>query len=108
MVRLLVLAALGAVLCKFAVGRWPWQLLGPVMGRELGAPLTRSAAERRASALLGVSRNAHRNEIISAHRRRIAAVHPDRGGTSEQVHQANAARDLLLARLARIGADKTE
>jgi hypothetical protein len=27
-------------------------------------------------------------------------VHPDRGGTSDQVHEANAARDLLLAELA--------
>ena len=26
-------------------------------------------------------------------------VHPDRGGTNEQVHEANAARDLLLDEL---------
>jgi hypothetical protein len=26
-------------------------------------------------------------------------VHPDRGGSNEAVHEANAARDLLLARL---------
>ncbi|MES2493749.1 MAG: J domain-containing protein [Pseudomonadota bacterium] len=104
MVRLLVLAVLASMLCKLAIGRWPWQLLG----RELRAPLVRSAAERRARALLGVSRDAHRSEIISAHKRRIAAVHPDRGGSSEQVHQANFARDLLLARLARIGSDRTE
>jgi len=26
----------------------------------------------------------------------IAMVHPDRGGTNGQVHEANAARDLLL------------
>ncbi len=31
----------------------------------------------------------------------IAQVHPDRGGSNEQVHAANAARDLLLARLER-------
>ncbi|MFM6831362.1 MAG: molecular chaperone DnaJ, partial [Novosphingobium sp.] len=32
-------------------------------------------------------------------RRLIAQVHPDRGGSNEAVHEANAARDLLLARL---------
>ena len=32
-----------------------------------------------------------------------ARVHPDRGGSNEAVHDANAARDLLLARLERTG-----
>jgi hypothetical protein len=32
-------------------------------------------------------------------------VHPDRGGTSDAVHEANAARDLLLARIANRGPD---
>jgi curved DNA-binding protein CbpA len=49
--------------------------------------------------LLGVDRSATRDAIIEAHRRLIARVHPDRGGSNEQVHAANAARDLLLARL---------
>jgi len=30
-------------------------------------------------------------------------VHPDRGGTNEQVHEANAARDLLLDELPQDG-----
>ena len=38
-------------------------------------------------------------DIIDAHRRLITRVHPDKGGTSEQVHDANAARDLLLAQI---------
>jgi DnaJ family protein C protein 19 len=46
-----------------------------------------------------VSRDAGASEIADAHRRRIARVHPDRGGSNDQVHEANAARDLLLARL---------
>ncbi len=37
--------------------------------------------------------------MIEAHRRLLAMVHPDRGGTNEQVHEANAARDVLLAEL---------
>ena len=32
-------------------------------------------------------------------KRLIAMVHPDRGGTDGQVHEANAARDLLLDEL---------
>jgi len=36
---------------------------------------------------------------LEAHRRLITMVHPDRGGTNEQVHEANAARDLLLDEL---------
>ena len=90
MIKLLLLAGLVSILCKMLVGRWPWELIG-------GS--ARSQAETRARALLGVRRNAAREDIIEAHRRLVALVHPDRGGTGEQVHEANAARDLLLQRL---------
>jgi curved DNA-binding protein CbpA len=53
----------------------------------------------RARALLGVSPSASREEVIVAHRQLVALVHPDRGGSDAQVHEANAARDLLLERL---------
>jgi curved DNA-binding protein CbpA len=49
--------------------------------------------------LLGLGKTARREDIIDAHRRLVARVHPDKGGTGEQVLEANAARDLLLARL---------
>jgi curved DNA-binding protein CbpA len=49
--------------------------------------------------LLAVPANANRSEILAAHKRLVAMVHPDRGGSSEQVHEANAARDLLLDEL---------
>ena len=105
MVRLLFWLALACVLCKLAAGRWPWQLAGWDLGHwELPWSSARSAAEVRARALLGVKRNAPRNEIIEAHKRLVIVVHPDRGGTNDQVHEANAARDLLLARIA----DNTE
>ena len=42
---------------------------------------------------------AERSEILEAHRRLITMVHPDRGGTNAQVHEANAARDLLIEEL---------
>lgn len=93
--RLLFYAVLACVLCKLAAGRWPWELAG----WDLGRASTRFRAEARARALLGVGRDAPRIEIIEAHKRLVATVHPDRGGTGEQVHEANAARDLLLARL---------
>ncbi|MWV28719.1 J domain-containing protein [Aurantiacibacter rhizosphaerae] len=69
--------------------RWPWQ---PRIS-------TRQQAVFNARKTLGVEQNANRNEIIAAHKRLVAMVHPDRGGTNAQVHEANAARDLLLDEL---------
>jgi DnaJ family protein C protein 19 len=86
--KLLWLLALATIACKMFAGRWPWEWL---------ASSTKAQAQTRARVLLGVGRNARRDEIIDAHRRLIAMVHPDRGGTNEQVHEANAARDVLLA-----------
>lgn len=87
--RLLILAALAIIAWRMLIGRWPWQ---PKVS-------ARQQAVLRARKLLGVNADAHRPEIIEAHKRLIAMVHPDRGGTSEQVHEANAARDLLLHEL---------
>ena len=93
MARLLIYLGVAAIACKLFTGRWPWQLLG----WEL--PSRQARSEAKARALLGVDAKASRAQIIEAHKRLVAIVHPDRGGTSEQVHEANAARDLLLARL---------
>ena len=90
MIKFLVLAVLASVACRMLAGRWPWQLF---------ASASASADEAQARAVLGVQRNATRDEIVEAHRRVIADVHPDRGGSNERVHEANAARDLLLKRL---------
>ena len=92
MVRFLVLAAVLSVLCKWALGKWPWDYLR-------GTLSVRDQALARARRLLGVSPRANRSDIIAAHKRLVAMVHPDRGGTNEQVHEANAARDLLLDEL---------
>ena len=89
MMRLLVIAALAIVAWRMFIGRWPWQ---PKVS-------ARQQAVLRARQLLGVNANAHRAEIIEAHRRLLVMVHPDRGGTSEQVHEAASARDLLLDEL---------
>ena len=91
MVKLLAILLIVSLASRFLLGHWPWQMIG--IGTGAGA------AERRARALLGVGKCATRMDIIDAHRRLITRVHPDKGGTSEQVHDANAARDLLLAQI---------
>ena len=90
MSKLLVLLVLASIACRLLVGRWPWELF------KSGTAASDLAQAR---AVLGVKRDATATDIAEAHRRLIAQVHPDRGGSNERVHEANAARDLLLARL---------
>lgn len=91
MIKVLLIAALAALACRAVLGKWPWQYLQ--------AKPTRGQAVIQARKLLAVRADASRSEILDAHRRLIATVHPDRGGTNAQVHEANAARDLLLEQL---------
>ena len=49
-----------------------------------------------ARAILGVPPGADADAIRAAHRRLVAGVHPDRGGSAELARRVNAARDLLL------------
>lgn len=91
MMRWIVLAAVVSVVCRWLLGKWPWQYLRP---RSM-----RNQALSRARRLLAVREGARREDIVEAHRRLLAMVHPDRGGTNAQVHEANAARDLLLDQL---------
>jgi DnaJ homolog subfamily C member 19 len=87
--RLLIAAGVICLLFKMITGRWPWQ---PKVS-------TREQAKFHARRLLGVEARASREEILVAHRRLVTLVHPDKGGTNQQVHEANAARDLLLGDL---------
>lgn len=98
MAKLLLLIAIAVLGCRLVFNRWPWEL--PFF-REQGGKAARSRAEAQARALLGVREGASREDIIEAHRRHVAQVHPDRGGTNELVHEVNAARDLLLGGLVR-------
>lgn len=86
--KLLWLLLFAILAFRVLASRWPW---------ELGKSAARSSARAKARNLLGVREGASRGDIIEAHRRLVAQVHPDRGGTNEQVHEANSARDLLLA-----------
>ncbi len=90
--KLLLLAAMAVLAWRLVAGRWPW-IAAP--RRSRGAP-----GADQARILLGLGRNATRQEVIEAHRNLISTVHPDRGGTSELVHEANLARDALLRELA--------
>lgn len=54
-----------------------------------------------ARALLGVGPEASLADIRAAHRRLIARVHPDAGGSAELAHKVNAARDTLVTELNR-------
>ncbi|MHA7820445.1 MAG: J domain-containing protein [Erythrobacter sp.] len=91
LLKFALVLGLVCVLCRWALGKWPWQYLD-------GRP-TRGQAVINARKLLKVEHGASREQILAAHKRLIAAVHPDRGGSSTQVHEANDARDLLLDEL---------
>jgi len=100
MIKAAIILLLVIVVWRWALGSWPWDGLFAQPGRE--------AELARARQLLGVDRKAGREQIVAAHKRMLARVHPDRGGSSEAVHQANAARDLLLAELPGGGPGKTD
>ena len=91
MLRLLIIVVVLSVLCRWVFGRWPWQYLNskPSRGQDV----------LQARRLLGVTPEASRAEIAEAHKRLVREVHPDRGGSAAQVHEANAARDTLIAHL---------
>ena len=97
LLKIAVVLGLICVLCRWALGKWPWQYLD-------GRP-TRAQAVFNARKLLRVEGGASREQILAAHKRLIAMVHPDRGGSNAQVHEANDARDLLLDELPNRGVD---
>ena len=93
--KIAVLIAIVLVIYRLLRGRWPWRNWG-----EQAKHAVRSRASAKARVLLGVAPGAGREQIIDAHRRLLAQIHPDRGGTNELVHEANSARDLLLGEIA--------
>lgn len=67
--------------------------------RQLSRPPAMPVADARR--LLGVSETATLEDIRSAHRRLIARVHPDAGGSAELAERVNTARDTLVAEMTR-------
>ncbi|WP_209349192.1 molecular chaperone DnaJ [Pontixanthobacter sp. CEM42] len=98
MMKFALIALLASLACKLVFGKWPWQF---AQGKS-----TRAQALFKARKLLGVRENATRQEVLQAHKQLIAMVHPDKGGTNDQVHEANAARDLLINELPYPSPDK--
>jgi hypothetical protein len=90
LLKIAILLGLGCVLFRWAFGYWPWRNLANGGGSASAAALIR------ARSLLGVAPEASREDIIAAHRKLAAIVHPDRGGSNDALREANAARDLLL------------
>jgi len=66
-------------------------------GRATAAAMPVEDARR----LLGVGPQASLAEIRDAHRRLIAKVHPDSGGSAELANRVNVARDTLVAEMNR-------
>lgn len=90
MAKLLLFAALAAV-------AWWW--LRPYLTprrADRGPRFERSLDEAEARAILGVTATDDAEAIRAAHRRLAAAVHPDRGGSTELMRRINLARDVLL------------
>lgn len=84
-VKALVLAAVAALL-------WLWW-------RRSARPAAMTPREARE--LLGIDGGANLAQIRDAHRRLIAKVHPDSGGSDALASRVNAARDILVAELQR-------
>ena len=78
LIKVLILAAL-------AYFGWRWLTANP----------SRTSIEE-ARSLLELPEGADREQIRTAHRRLIARVHPDAGGSAELTRRVNEARDILL------------
>ena len=85
---------LTGLLALGGAGWWLWFRRG--IGQER---TTRMSAEQ-ARRLLDVPTDASPDDIRTAHRRLVARVHPDVGGSADLTAQVNAARDTLLGRRA--------
>ncbi|MEM8726910.1 MAG: molecular chaperone DnaJ [Pseudomonadota bacterium] len=88
MLKYAILLLVICLVWRWAFGSWPWAALSTKPSRD--------QAIFKARKLLEVEEGANREQIKAAHKRLIAMVHPDRGGSNTAVHEANAARDLLL------------
>jgi preprotein translocase subunit Sec63 len=85
------------VLLLAVVAAVAWVVLAPRRRAATLAAAPLSAAE--ALSILGLGQGASADDIRAAHRRLIAQVHPDAGGSADLANRVNAARDAALAAL---------
>jgi len=85
---------LPALLAIGGAGWWYWFRKGGALPGRPRDGMTREQASR----LLDVAPSASAEEVRAAHRRLVARVHPDAGGSADLTAQVNAARDALLRR----------
>ena len=76
-----------------AAGWWFWFRTGGKFRRRTS---DEGMSHQEARRLLDLPMGATPEEIRAAHRRLIARVHPDVGGSADLTRQVNAARDTLL------------
>ena len=86
MIKVLMFVVAISLLCRWALGKWPWAYLMP-------AP-TRSQTLFRARRLLSVSEKADHQEIRDAHRR-LSAI-PSPYGTGDAAERSVAAINAML------------
>lgn len=97
----MVLIAAGGVM---AIEAWKERQVAEDEAAEAAsrpAPPARQAdmTMKEAAAFLGVTEDASADEIKAAHRKLIAQIHPDKGGTDYLAAKINEARDFMLDRL---------
>ncbi len=74
-----------------------WAEADPSAHASGGTPPPRSTMSvEQARAVLGVEEGADSDAVLSAHRRMVQRLHPDRGGNAYLASLINQARDLLL------------
>lgn len=103
-----LIAAASALAGLFLLARGGWAIAIPLFlpgiwllvqqqGPATGPRPSMDGAEARR--VLGVAADADPETIRAAHRRLVAKVHPDQGGSEDLASRVNAARDILLAEL---------
>lgn len=100
----------GAALFVLARGGWvfgaalalaaaaAWEFWPRLTARAPAAHSPDDPADQQARAILGVGPAATPSEIRAAYRAKMAAAHPDRGGTHAEAARLTGARDRLLRR----------
>jgi hypothetical protein len=87
---------IGALPILASLGYTAWRMRGPVRSKPAIRARPDDFAVAEARALLGLTADADADAIRAAHRRLIATVHPDKGGTQALAAKINAARYTLL------------